>query len=226
MGVAVSCPRCGGSLRPPDLMHSDWRCDEDGSVLPMHVTEHIGPEIVESARHRIAAAAQRTNDHRVTPMWCPWPLLTGWTLTGVAWVGDDRSGVRATAVVCSGPGPVEHGPADMMIVAEEPGVGLGTRFAGIPGSDPGPFFDGDLFSTTAHAKVRAAGWPTPLWMLKSAEDRCAYVGEARGMWLYVVAWPAAAGYLLAEDLLLHDLVEDMPSQLVYGAPSPYLHGRA
>jgi hypothetical protein len=226
MGVAVSCPRCGGSLRPPDLMHSDWRCDEDGSVLPMHVTEHIGPEIVESARHRIAAAAQRTSDHRVTPMWCPWPLLTGWTLTGVAWVGDDRSGVRATAVVCSGPGPVEHGPADMMIVAEEPGVGLGTRFAGIPGSDPGPFFDGDLFSTTAHAKVRAAGWPTPLWMLKSAEDRCAYVGEARGMWLYVVAWPAAAGYLLAEDLLLHDLVEDMPSQLVYGAPSPYLHGRA
>ena len=207
-------------------MHSDWRCDEDGSVLPMHVTEHIGPEIVEAARQRVASAAQRSSDHRVTPMWCPWPLLTGWTLTGVAWVGDDRSGIRATAVACSGPGPVEHGPADVIIVAEEPGVGLGTRFAGIPGSDPGPFFDGDLFSTTAHAKVRAAGWPTPLWMVKSAEDRCAYVGEARGMWLYVVTWPAAAGYLLAEDLLLHDLVEDMPSQLVYGAPSPYLHGQA
>ena len=226
MGVAVSCPRCGGTVRPPDLMHSEWRCDEDGSVLPMHVTEHIGPEIVESARQRVVAAAQRTSDHRATPMWCPWPLLTGWTLTGVAWVGDDRSGIRATAIACSGPGPVEHGPADVVIVAEEPGVGLGTRFAGIPGTDPGPFFDGDLFSTTAHAKVRAAGWPTPLWMLKSAEDRCAYVGEARGMWLYLVAWPAAAGYLLAEDLLLHDLVEDVPSQLVYGAPSPYLHGKA
>jgi hypothetical protein len=207
-------------------MHSEWRCDEDGSVLPLHVTEHIGPEIVESARQRVIAAGQRTSDHRPTPMWCPWPLLTGWTLTGVGWVGDDRSGIRATAIACSGPGPVEHGPADVVIVAEEPGVGLGTRFAGIPGSDPGPFFDGDLFSTTAHAKVRAAGWPTPLWMLKSAEDRCAYVGEARGMWLYLVAWPAAAGYLLAEDLLLQDLVEDVPSQLVYGAPSPYLHGRA
>ncbi len=42
MGVAVSCPRCGGSVRPPDLMHSDWRCDDDGSVLPLHVAEHIG----------------------------------------------------------------------------------------------------------------------------------------------------------------------------------------
>jgi hypothetical protein len=207
-------------------MHTDWRCDEDGSVLPMHVAEHIGADIVEAARAKVVASAQRTSDHRATPMWCPWPLLTGWVMTGVAWVGDERSGVRATAVACSGPGPVEHGPADIVLVAEEPGVGLGTRFAGIPGSDPGPFFDGDLFSTTAHAKVRAAGWPTPLWMLKSAEDRCAYVGEARGMWLYVVTWPAAAGYVLAEDLLLHDLVEDVPSQLFYGAPSPYLHGRA
>jgi hypothetical protein len=226
MGVAVSCPRCGGPVRAPDLMHSDWRCDDDGSVLPMHVAEHISLDILESARLRVVTAAQRANDHRATPMWCAWPLLTGWVLTGVAWVGDDRSGVRATAVACSGPGPVEHGPADILLIAEEPGVGLGTRFAGVSGSDPGPFFEGDLFSTTAHAKVRAAGWPTPLWMLKSAEDRCAYVGEARGMWLYVVTWPAAAGYLLAEDLLLHDLVEDMPSQLVYGAPSPYLHGRA
>jgi hypothetical protein len=192
----------------------------------MHVAQHISADIVEAVRQRVVSAALRTGDHRLTPMWCPWPLLTGWVLTGVAWVGDDRSGVRASAVACSGPGPVEHGPADIVLVAEEPGIGLGTRFAGIPGSDPGPFFEGDLFSTTAHAKVRAAGWPTPLWMVKSAEDRCAYVGEARGMWLYVVTWPAAAGYLLAEDLILHDLVEDMPSQLVYGAPSPYLHGRA
>jgi hypothetical protein len=147
-------------------------------------------------------------------------------VTGVAWVGDDRSGVRATAVACSGPGPVEHGPADVVLVAEEPGIGLGTRFAGVPGSDPSAFFDSDPRSTTAHAKVRAAGWPTPLWMLKSSEDRCAFAGEARGMWIYILTWPAAAGYVLLEDLTLIDLVEDVPSQLVYGAPSPYLHGRA
>jgi hypothetical protein len=147
-------------------------------------------------------------------------------VTGVGWVGDDRSGVRGTAVACSGPSPLEDGPADVVLIAEEPGVGLGTRFAGVPGSDPGAFFEGDPSSTGAHARVRAAGWPTALWMVKSPEDRCAYVGEARGMWLYIVTWPAGAGYVLAEDLALHDLTESVPSQLVYGAPSPYLHGRA
>lgn len=210
-------------MRPPDLMHSEWRCDDDGTVLPFHVAEHIGSEIVESARAKVLASAQRTGGDPV-PMWCPWPLLSGWMVTGVAWVGDDRSGVKATAVACSGPGPVERGPADVVLIAEEPGVGLGARFAGIPGPDPGPFLDTEL-SGSAHAKVRTSGWPTPLWMVKSAADRCAYVGEARGMWLYAVTWPAGAGYLLAEDLVLHDLTEDVPTQLVYGAPSPYLHGQ-
>ena len=213
-------------MRPPDLMHSDWRCDDDGSVLPLHVAQHNSAEIVESARARVLASAQRCGQAIALPMWCPWPLLTGWVVTGVGWVGDDRSGVRATVVACSGPGPVEDGPADLVLVAEEPGIGLGNRFAGIPGPDPGLFLEGDLMSTTPHAKVKAAGWPTPLWMVKSMEDRSAYVGEARGMWIYEVTWPAAAGYLLAEDLVLHDLTEDVPTHLVYGAPSPYLHGRA
>jgi hypothetical protein len=47
-----------------------------------------------------------------------------------------------------------------------------------------------------------------------------------GMWLYAVAWPAAAGYLVAEDLSLSNLVDLLPSELVFGAPSPYLHGAA
>lgn len=204
-------------------MHSDWRCDVDGAVLPLHVAKHIGPEIVESVRAKVRALPD-SGGH--IPLWCPWPLLPGWTVTGVGWVGDERSGARATVVACSGPGPIQRGPADIVLVAEEPGVGLGTRFAGIPGPDPGPFLEPDLVSTAAHAKVRAAGWPTPLWAVKSAEDRSAYVGEARGLWLYAVAWPAPAGYLLAENLVLHDLVEDLPSELVYGAPSPYLHGAA
>jgi hypothetical protein len=58
------------------------------------------------------------------------------------------------------------------------------------------------------------------------DDRSAYVGEAKGVWLYAITWPASAGYLLAEDLVLHDLAEWMPGELVFGAPSPYLHGAA
>jgi hypothetical protein len=46
------------------------------------------------------------------------------------------------------------------------------------------------------------------------------------MWLHAIAWPASAGHLLAEDVVLHDLTEWTPPELVYGAPSPYLHGRA
>jgi hypothetical protein len=204
-------------------MHSDWRCDNDGPVLPLHVPEHIDPQILDMALARIRAPRA---DGAPVPVWCPWPLMTGWTVTGVGWVGDDRSGVRATVLACSGPAMLAGGPADVTLVAEEPGIGLGTRYAGIPGPDPGSSLQAVLEHTAAHAKVRASGWPTPLWSVKSAEDRCAYVGEARGMWLYAVAWPALAGYLFAEDLSLTDLTENTPSELIFGAPSPFLHGRA
>jgi hypothetical protein len=204
-------------------MNSDWRCDADGPVLPLHVAEHINAQILESS---IAKVAAHHAEGARTPVWCLWPLLPGWTVTGVGWAGDERSGVRATVVAFSGPAPLNRGPADVVLVAEEPGVGLGARFAGIPGPDPGPFLEGARDGAPAHAKVRAAGWPTPLWSVKSADDRCAYVGEAMGMWLYAVAWPAAAGYLVAEDLSLSNLVDLLPSELVFGAPSPYLHGAA
>jgi len=199
-------------------MHSDWRCDECGSVLPLHVVPHISAEILAAARERILAS------DTPVPLWCPWPLLTGWTVTGVAWAGDDRSGPRATAVALSGPAPLADGPADIVFVAEEPGIGLGNRLAGIPGHDPGSYLRDALETTAAHAKVKAAGHPTPLWAVKSLEDRSAYVGEAKGMWLYAIAWPAAAGYVLAEQILLHDLTESLPSELVFGAPSRYLRG--
>jgi len=77
-----------------------------------------------------------------------------------------------------------------------------------------------------HPKITAGGHRIPLGSVKSPEDRSAYVSEAKGIWLYAVAWPASAGYFLAEHVVLHDLSEGIPPELVYGAPSPYLHGRA
>jgi hypothetical protein len=64
-----------------------------------------------------------------------------------------------------------------------------------------------------------------LWAVPSGVDRSVYVGEARAMWLYVIAWPAAAGYLLADGIELHDLAEAQPSELVFGAPSRRLYRR-
>ena len=203
-------------MRPPDLMSSDWRCSTCGPVPPLHVAEHINAEIVESV-------TVRSKD---IPVWCPWPLPAGWMVTGVGWAGDERTGTRATALACSGPGPL-GGPADIVLVAEEPGVGLGNRYAGLAGPDPGPYLQDALENTAAHAKVKAAGWPTALWAVRTpATGRSAYVGEAKGVWLYAIAWPDSAAYLFAEDLVLHDLTEWVPAELVYGAPSPYLHGAA
>jgi hypothetical protein len=214
--VSLSCPRCGGEVRPPDLMHSEWRCDRCGEVPPLHVPRHISADLLASVADRVRAS--RGDDGAVS-LWCPWPLLPGWTVTGVGWVGDDRDGVRATALALSGPGPLADGPADAVLVAEEMGVGLGTSLAGIAGPDPGPALNEAAHTSGAHAKVKAAGHPTPLWAVASAADRSVYVGEARGMWLYVIAWPASAGYLLAEDIVLHDLADAVPSELVFGAPS-------
>lgn len=203
-------------MRPPDLMSSDWRCSTCGPVPPLHVAEHINAEIVESV-------TVRSKD---IPVWCPWPLPAGWMVTGIGWAGDERTGTRATALACSGPGPL-GGPADIVLVAEEPGVGLGNRYAGLAGPDPGPYLQDALENTAAHAKVKAAGWPTALWAVRTpATGRSAYVGEAKGVWLYAIAWPDSAAYLFAEDLVLHDLTEWVPAELVYGAPSPYLHGAA
>jgi hypothetical protein len=57
------------------------------------------------------------------------------------------------------------------------------------------------------------------------EDRSTYVSEAKGMWLYAVAWPASAGYFLAEHVVLNGLSDGVRRELVDGAPSPYRHGR-
>jgi hypothetical protein len=209
-------------------MHSHWRCQNCGDVPPLHVAEHINAEILESVTTQIADSQTRV------PLWCPWPLPSGWTVTGVGWAGDDRGGVRATALACSGPAPLGGGPADLVLVAEEPGVGLGMRLAGLPGPDPGSLIAEAMDEagrhpgnhTAPHAKLKVGGHPTPLWCVKSPGDRCAYAGEARAMWLYAVAWPASAGFTLAEHVVLHDLTEWLPPELVYGAPSPYLHGAA
>jgi hypothetical protein len=192
-------------LRAPSLFSSDWRCAEHGPVLPLHVLATASREAMEHVRG-IAEV----------PFWIPSPLLSGWTITGVAYAGDDRSRARATALACSGPAPL-GGVADMLLVAEEPGIGLGAGYAGLPVPTAAP----DLSGPPA-AKVHAANHPTALWWVDGPDDRCVMAGEAKGMWLWAILWPADAGYVLYEHVVLHDLRDSMPPGLVVGAPSPYL----
>jgi hypothetical protein len=113
------------------------------------------------------------------------------------------------------PAPLGAGPVEIAFIAEEPGVGLGMGLAGSP-DIADPALD---TSSLAHAKLRADGHPTPLWSVPTREDLGVFGGEARGVWLRVVTWPAAAGYLLAEDLTLVDLASALPGDIVFGAPS-------
>ncbi|MGZ4594002.1 MAG: DUF6758 family protein, partial [Actinomycetes bacterium] len=134
--------------------------------------------------------------------------------------GDDRTGARATAVACAGPAPL-GGVCDLVVVAEEPGVGLGARYAGLEGLDAGAIPD----DRAPDAKIHAAGHPTAVWSLPEAVDRAVYVGEARGCWLWAVLWPESAGFLLIDEFVLTDLRDaGLELDVPFGALSPRLTG--
>lgn len=209
MGQAPTCPRCGSSLRAPGLWTSAWECAEHGSVAPFHVLQHPGAEALDHVT-RLAAV----------PVWLPVGLGSAWGCSGVAYAGSERDGARATVTAASGPSPL-GGAADMFLVAEEPGVGLGSRLAGLADVDPGE----RLASAPPDAKIIAARHPTPLWPLpEAAEDRAAFVGEAKGMWLWLILWPAAAGVMVYDGVQLVDHRDRVPGRadVEFAAPTPRL----
>jgi hypothetical protein len=185
----------------------------------VHGTVHPVQPVIPPSVDALDVVVHRTK----VPLWMPWPLPVGWLFTGVACAGDDRTGGRATAVACTGPGPL-GGMGELILVAEELGVGLGARYAGMDGPDPGPHMN---VEKPPQAKVLAAGRPTPLWHVAGApEDRAVFAGEALGMWLWAVVWPEQSGLLMYDELVLTDLrdagaeVELVPC----GALSPRLLG--
>ncbi|MHB8341379.1 MAG: DUF6758 family protein [Mycobacteriales bacterium] len=204
MSAPPGCARCGGPVRQPGLWSSRWRCDVHGIVEPLH------HPVVPSHR----ALTHMVERSRV-PVWVPDPLPPGWLISGFTYAGDERERAPATVVALSGPSPL-GGPADLLLVAEEPGVGLGARYAGLAGPDPGELLRGPVA-----AKLEAAGHPTPLWDCPGVgEDRAALVGEAKGLWLWVVLHPAPASLLLLEDLLLRDARDGIIEPPVFGALTP------
>ncbi|WP_131765428.1 DUF6758 family protein [Candidatus Protofrankia californiensis] len=206
MTTSPACPRCLRTLRPPDLWSSQWRCEEHGEVAPYRVAASSREQALLFLAHAATA-----------PVWVPWPMPVHWFGSGVAWAGDERTGPRATAFAAGGPSPL-GGPAEMVIIAEEPGTGLGARLAGLPGTDP------ERIGDKPEEKIEAAGHPTALWPVLCPPDRAVFVGEACGVWLWVVLWPADAATLLLEHLVLWDLrtTETLATCLLFGAESTHL----
>lgn len=141
------------------------------------------------------------------PVWLPWPMPAGWLFSGIGEVGSSQSGPEAVVVACSGPNPAPNPAApherlaDLLLVAESPGVGLGAHLSGLDDVDPGTA----IGTGPCQAAVRADGHASSLWCVPGTTDRAAYVGEAGGVWLYLVLWPETAGVLLAETLHLRDV---------------------
>ncbi len=182
-----------------------------GPVRPLHAPVVATDDVLR----RLGAQTQ-------VPLWMPWPLPAGWLVSGVRTAGDAHSGTVATVLACSGPNPLPSGEvdrqADLLLVAEQPGVGLGAHLAGLPDIDPGHA----VGEGPPHLKLAAAGHPTPLWAV-AVDGVTAYVGEAAGVWLWVLVWPENAAAVLLETFDLVDLRD--PAHLLdvpYGALSPRL----
>ncbi|MFI6574509.1 DUF6758 family protein [Nocardiopsis sp. NPDC050513] len=205
-----SCPRCGRSVQPPGLWTSAWQCDVHGPVAPLQGIRAPGVSSLDALLPQARV-----------PIWVPWPLPTGWVVTGFAEAGDERSGVVGAAVALSGPNPL-GGIGEIVIVAEDPGVGLGARMSGLEGPDPGDGFD----SSAADAKVRFDGHEIALWNLDVGRDRAVYAGEALAHWLWFVFASADTAILMCEINALRDLrdIKDggVAFEPPFGALSPFL----
>lgn len=183
-----------------------WICATHDEMLPLTILDRPDASAIEYIR-----------GHAQIPLWLPEPMPIGWQLCGLAVVGDQRNGLRATVAAYRGPAPL-GGTGEWLLVAEEPGIGLGASYARTttvpaPASSGGP----------APAKIHTSGHPTPLWpVLSSASDRSAYVGEAAGVWFWLISFPSDAGYEVLEDLELTDARHGYLPAIETGAPSQQL----
>lgn len=208
MRHVLSCPRCEFAVTEPSAWSSAYHCAQHGEVYPLRSGLSPSQEGLEGALRGAKV-----------PVLVPWPLPQGWLVTGFAAAGDERTGSLGCAVALSGPNPL-GGPGEMILVSEEPGVGLGARLAGLDGPDPGAQFA----AGAPVAVVQFANHDFPLWPVDSP-GRAAFAGELRGIWLWLVLWPETAGVLTIESLPLRDMRDPgLDLDLPFGAPSPRLPG--
>lgn len=205
MSSPCTCPRCGRLLRSPSpgdygdpaAATSAWSCSEHGDVTPVHPPQAPTTDLLT-----------RVGENAHVPLWLPHPMPAGWVVSGVAWAGDELSGALATVLAVSGPHPIpeaaEGDPsADLVLVAEQPGIGLGAHLAGLSSVDAGPALKQKVEHERAEAHVPVDGHDVPLWSV-AIPDGIGYVGEAAGVWLWLLAWPATTTAVLLDGFALTD----------------------
>ncbi len=194
-------------MTPPGVWSSEWECAEHGAAAPVHPA----PDPTADWLRHVAATSR-------VPVWLPWPLPSGWVISGVGPVGDDVRGICAVATVLTGPSPF-GGPAEMLLVAEEPGIGRGAHLAGLAGPDPG-----DVIAGEPYTRVGVDGHSVPMWLVPADADRAVAVGERDLTWMWLAVQPASAGALLVDGLTFTDAREigEEVRLLPYGSRSSWL----
>lgn len=189
-----------------------WRCLDHDVIEPLWRPALAGYELL--AEHLRMCAD--------FPTLLPWPLWSGWSVTDFGCVAEP--GREARASMTSSVGPSEpDGVVELTIVSEEPGVGLGSRCAGIDRSDPGA----EIGEGPPAARVRIAGHPIALWSVSTSKrdhrfERSVFAGEAHGRWLWLVLRPASAALMLNDEWNLLDINELGPEliDLPFGGNPP------
>jgi hypothetical protein len=178
-------------LIAPSAYSSEWRCAQHGGVPPLRVYRHVDTPELDHVRERADV-----------PLWMPDP-------------GPRNAVTVARSLPRSSPTAPLGGTGEWLIVAEEPAIGLGAAYSAAPGIDPVAVVD-----SSPPTKIHTRGQITSLWAApSSAVDRSVYVGEAEGVWIWLISFPADAGYALLEDLVLADAREGIPPQLAVGTPA-------
>ncbi|RJS46658.1 DUF6758 family protein [Nocardioides cavernaquae] len=196
MALLAGCPRCSASVSGAA---EDWECPEHGPVTPLW----------RPAEASYDAFVEHLSLAESFPTYLPWPLGPGWQVTDFGTVGTPGR-ARASFSAVTGTSDLD-GPVEVLLVAEEPGVGLGARVARTRHSDPGT----EIAGRQPEARLRLGSTSVPLWSISTHDtdaelDRSVLAGEAEGRWLWVVLRPASAILLMSDAWKLADASEFGP----------------
>ena len=207
MALTATCPRC------PEVLE----VGAPEATCPAHGRQPLLWRPPASSYDDFTVHLEKAADF---PTYLPWPLSPGWSVSDFAVVAGDPP---AATMTCSSGTSELDGPVDVMVVVEEPGVGLGARAAGLIGDDPGR----EMGDGPPAVRVRINSQTIPLWPFSTAAagvelDRSVVVGEAGGRWLWVVMRPASAVLLLRDDWILRDVSGVGPPlvEMPFGGAAP------